>query len=109
MRMYSENFLPEALDQALRLTNIFFRSLWREDGSYDGETFGRHLHSTTAMLCGIAMVGDCVRDMKILKHVKEFIETGGRQIGLEFGWCLENDLRTDLVGEINNSCDLMEA
>lgn len=55
------------------------------------------------------MVGDCVRDMKILKHVKEFIETGGRQIGLEFGWCLENDLRTDLVGEINNSCDLMEA
>ena len=44
MRMYSENFLPEALDQALRLTNIFFRSLWREDGSYDGETFGRHLH-----------------------------------------------------------------
>ena len=28
---------------------------------------------------------------------------------MEFGWCLENDLRTDLVGEINNSRDLMEA
>ena len=52
------------------------------------------------------MVGDCVRDMKILKHVKEM---GVLQIGLEFGLYLENDLRTDLVGKINNSCDLMEA
>ena len=34
---------------------------------------------------------------------------GVLQIGLEFGLYLENDLRTDLVGEINNSCDLMEA
>ena len=55
------------------------------------------------------MVGDCVRDMKILKHVKKFIEMGVLQIGLEFGLYLENDLRTDLVGKINNSCDLMEA
>lgn len=90
MRMYSENFLPEALDQALRLTNIFFRSLWREDGSYDGETFGRHLHSTTAMLCGIAMVGDCSTEMKILKHVKEFIETEAGKLA----WSLAGALKT---------------
>ena len=108
MRLFHEVSLPEALDQALRLTDIFFRTLWRSDGEYDGETFGRHLHSTTAMLCGISMAGDCIKDQRMLESVKKFIEIGGQQIGLDFGWCLENDLRTDLVGEINNSCDLME-
>ena len=38
-------------------------------------------------------------NMKILKHVKKFIEMGVLQIGLEFGLYLENDLRTDLVGK----------
>lgn len=110
VRLYREWPLPEALSQAIRLTKTCFCVMLRQDGTFDADLFARHIHSTTSTISGVAMLGDLLHDSQILDRVRAFFENGFGQIALDFGWCLENAGRPDdLVGEINNTCDLMEA
>lgn len=110
VRLYREWPLPQALSQAIRLTKTCFRVMLREDGGFDADLFAKHIHSTTSTISGVAMLGDLLHDRQILDRVRSFFENGFHEIALDFGWCLENAKRPDdLVGEINNTCDLMEA
>ncbi|MDC7289601.1 hypothetical protein NXH76_17510 [Blautia schinkii] len=108
MRLCQEFEFPEALEQAWKLKDAFFRNALDENGNYDVKTFCSHTHSVTAAICGIAMLGDELRDYEILKRVDRFMTNGFYKIALDLGWSTENDGRSDWVGEINNSCDLME-
>lgn len=100
----------EVLEQAIRLKDTCFKVHLREDGSFDGETFAEHVHSTTSTLSGIAMLGDLLKDESILKRVKAFLDNGYYDIALkDIGWSTEHHLRNDLTGETNNACELMEA
>ena len=110
VRLYYVYPLEKALNQAIRLTDTAFRTVLLEDGAFDTDRFASHLHSTSSMISGIAMLGDLTGDMKILERVKAFMENGFYDTALEFGWCLENVNRPDdMVGEINNTGDYVEA
>ncbi len=110
VRLYQVYPIEKALDQALRLTETAFRVVLYEDGEFDTIRFAEHLHSTSSMISGIAMLGSMLNDMHILSRIKKFLERGYYQVALDFGWCLENIKRKDdMVGEINNTGDYIEA
>lgn len=108
VKLYKACGCEEALLQAIRLKDVCFRFLLKEDGSYDPEIFGYHTHSTTAMISSLAQLGEVLNDMEILARVKGFMENGLKEIALDFGWCIEFAQRDDMGGEINNTADLME-
>lgn len=99
---------PEALEQAIRLKDACFRHILSENGDYDAVLFGGHTHSTTAMISSLAQLGDVTNDPDIFKRIDAFFNNGLKKIALPFGWCIEGNHRQDLVGEINNTSDLME-
>lgn len=99
---------PEALRQAVRLKDACFRHILLEAGAYDVKRFGGHLHSTTAMLSSLAQLGEATGDGASLARIDAFFRNGLRDIALPFGWCKEGFHRRDLVGEINNTSDIME-
>ena len=110
VKLYKVSNLQEAIDQAIRLKNACFRFHLREDGAFVGERFAEHVHSTTSTLSGIAMLGELLHDFSILERVKSFLDNGYYQIALkDIGWCTENGMRTDLIGEANDATELMEA
>ncbi len=98
----------EALRLAIRLKDTCFRFILNEKGDYDPKIFGNHTHSTTAMISSLAQLGEYLGEGEILGRVNAFMKNGIRQISLDFGWCLEGDARTDLVGEGNNTADILE-
>lgn len=108
MRLCMEQEIPEALEQALRLQKTFFALVLNENGDFQVEKFCSHIHSVTATMCGLAMLGDYVQDRSILERVDRFMTNGFYKIATDLGWSTENDARNDWVGEVNNSCDLME-
>ncbi len=109
VRLCQETYFPEALEQAIRLGRTFFSVVLDETGSFDVTRFCAHIHSVTATICGIAMLGDYLQNREILDRVDRFMKNGFYGLALDLGWSTENDARKDWVGEINNSCDLMEA
>lgn len=110
VRLYRVYPLEKALNQAIKLADTAFRTVLFEDGEFDTKRFAEHIHSTSSMISGIAMLGDLIEDRSILERVLQFMENGYYKIALDFGWCLENDTRQDdMVGEINNTGDFLEA
>ena len=99
---------PEALEQAIRLKDACFSHILLEDGDYDAVRFGSHTHSTTAMISSLAQLGDVTNDHAIFERIDAFFRNGLRKIALPFGWCIEGNHRHDIVGEINNTADIME-
>lgn len=108
MRICQERVEPKALEQAIKLQKTFFRVVFRSGGEFCLDTFCSHIHSVTSTICGIAMLGDHIHDYAILKQVDKFMKKGFYDISIDLGWCTENYKRNDWIGEINNSCDLME-
>ena len=108
VKLYKACGMEEALIQAIRLKDFAFENVLNEEGSYDVNTFGNHTHSTTSMISSLAQLGEVLGDHTILGRVKSFMENGLGQIALPFGWCIEKYHRTDHVGEINNTGDIME-
>ena len=79
----------KALDQAIRLTDTALKNVLLDDGEFDRERFAEHLHSTSSMISGIAMLGSLIQNQEILCRVKKFMENGYYQVATDFGWCLE--------------------
>ena len=98
----------KALRQAIRLKDVAFRKILNERGDYDVKIFGSHTHSTTAMLSSLAQFYEVTKDKQILDRIVAFLDNGLGEIALDFGWCIENEARKDMVGEINNTADIME-
>ncbi|MBE6608122.1 MAG: hypothetical protein E7633_06180 [Ruminococcaceae bacterium] len=100
----------EALAQAIALKDVCFRDILLEDGDYDAVRFGGHTHSTTAMISSLAQLGDVTKDREIFERIDAFFKNGLKKIALPFGWCIEGNHRRDnLIGEINNTSDIMES
>lgn len=108
VKLYNTTGSQEALRQALLLKEACFKKILDPQGNFNPKIFGAHTHSTTSMISSLAQLGDAVNDLDILIRVKNFLENGLRMIALDFGWCIENYYRKDMVGEINNTSDIME-
>ena len=108
VKLFQCSGCEQALRQAVKLKNTCFQFILNEAGDYDPLLFGNHTHSTTSMISSLAQLGEALCDMDILGRVKNFMENGMKQISLDFGWCIEGNARKDLVGEINNTSDIME-
>lgn len=91
VRLYMVYPYDKALDQAIRLTDTALKNVLLDDGEFDRERFAEHLHSTSSMISGIAMLGSLIQNQEILCRVKKFMENGYYQVATDFGWCLEND------------------
>ena len=62
------------------------------------------------MISSLAQLGDVTNDREIFERIDAFFKNGLRKIALPFGWCIEGNARRDnLVGEINNTSDIMES
>lgn len=107
-RYYMVTESPAALLLAQRLTNVALDTVVLEDGSFDPGRTAPHPYSTTSMLSGIALLADITGDMKLFDRLRAFMNNGYYRIALETGWVTENTNRTNLLGEINDSCDLLE-
>lgn len=108
VKFYRATGESSALQQALKLKEVCFRDVLDQNGDYDVEVFGGHTHSTTAMLSSLCQLGQLVQDHEIFERVHRFMKNGLSEIALDFGWCIEGYFRTDCVGEINNTADIME-
>jgi hypothetical protein len=108
VKLYRATGDNRAMEQAVRLKECCFRHVLNEAGDYNVERFGAHTHSTTAMISSIAQLAEVTDDRAALERVMRFMENGANAISVDFGWCIENYFRTDSVGEINNTSDLME-
>ena len=107
-RYYMVTHSPAALLLAQKLANVALDTVVLEDGSFDPTRTAPHPYSTTSMLSGIALLADITGDMKLFDRLRAFMDNGYYRIALETGWVTENTGRTNLVGEINDSCDLLE-
>lgn len=108
IRYYQISYSSAALTLACKLADIALKTVVLEDGSFDPNRTAMHPYSTTSMLSGIALLADITGDMLLFKRLKAFMENGFYQIAIDTGWVTENLNRTNLVGEINDSCDLLE-
>ncbi|MDD4140886.1 MAG: hypothetical protein PHX81_11735 [Eubacteriales bacterium] len=97
-----------ALDLAVKLKDYCLRHVLTPDDDYVLEKLGKHTHSVTSMLSSLALLGETLGDRSLLERVRRFLEKGISRCALDFGWCLVGYLRTDLMGEINNTADIME-
>ena len=109
VKLYKASGYTGALRQAIMLKDVAFRYILNENGDYDVDLFGSHTHSTTSMVSSLAQLGEVISDRNILDRVDRFMKNGLNTIALDFGWCIENYHRDDMVGEINNTADIMES
>lgn len=108
VKLYKACGMKNALIQAIKLKNFAFKNIIGEEGKFDVKLFGPHIHSTTSMLSSLAQLGEVLNDNDIFERVMVFMENGGRDVALDFGWSIEDYYRTDHYGEINNTTDIME-
>lgn len=108
VKFYRATGESRALAQALRLKQFCFQHVLNQRGDYSAWRFGNHTHSTTAMISSLAQLMDVTRDIEILQRIQAFMDRGLKEIALDFGWCIENYNRSDNVGEINNTADILE-
>lgn len=108
VKFYRSTGAPKALAQAIRLKNICLNRVFDLTGRYDSWIFGSHTHSTTATLSSLAQLYQVTHEQRLLDAILAFMDNGLKDIALDVGWCTENTNRTDCVGEVNNTADIME-
>lgn len=108
VKFYRVSQYEPALQQAIRLKDYCLQAVMLDDDTYDVEKLGKHTHSVTSMMSSLALLGEELNDRALLDRVSRFLDHGLRQCTLDFGWCLVGFLRDDLMGEINNTADIME-
>ena len=100
-----------ALELASALKEKLVSEVYLEDGSYDMERFGGHVHSTTCVMSSLAQLADLTGDGPLLARVKAFFDNGLRELRDEVGWSIEgarfDENRAD-EGEMNNTGDILE-
>ncbi len=100
-----------ALELALALKQKAVDEFFRDDGGYDPEIFGSHVHSTTSVMSSLAQLADLMGDATLMNRVRAFYDNGLQQVRDPLGWSIESsicpDENTDL-GESNNTGDIVE-
>lgn len=108
VKFYEATGYPKALDQAIRLKDACLKHLFCTKTGYQSTTFGCHTHSTTSMFSSLAQLARVTGDTDLLLIIQDNMINSLPSISSDFGWCVENDRRSDLIGESNNTADLLE-
>ena len=109
VKLYRATGLESALELALVLKEKALE-FFKEDGGYDGESFGTHTHSTTCVMSSLAQLADLTGDGRLLERVRAFYDRGLWDIRDQLGWVVEDsgDSPHPDKGEANNSGDIVE-
>jgi len=107
VKLYKYCGIKEALAQAIRLKDSALRHIMNGSGEYTPDTMGGHTHSVTSMVSSLALLSKTIGDHRTMREIIRFLETSLKEIALDFGWCIENYYREDLIGEINNTSDIL--
>ena len=110
VKYYRATGYGPALELAIVLKDKATSEFFLADGSYDGQRFGSHTHSTTCVLSSLAQLADLTSDSVLMSRVKAFYDRGLWDIRDGLGWVIE---RTDPEtpadqGEVNNTGDILE-
>lgn len=111
VKYYRATGYGPALELALAMKEKAIGEFFREDGSYDPQTFGNHTHSTTCVMSSLAQLADLMHDASLLDLVRSFYDHGLWKIRDELGWVIENANASDAMsdrGEGNNTGDILE-
>ena len=99
-----------ALELATVLKEKAVAECFKEDGAYDRDIFGRHVHSTTCVMSSLAQLADLTSDSNLMNRVRAFYDNGLWYLRDEIGWSTEGagpDWTWD-EGEMNNTGDILE-
>lgn len=108
VKLYRSTGYAPALIQATRLKDACLHHVLTEEAAPDIAKYGAHTHSLTSMLSSLAQLGDLTEDKKLLNRIHRFVQEELPAIALDNGWCTENLARTDMMGEMNNTTDILE-
>ena len=99
-----------ALELAIVLKEKAIDEYFAEDGGYDVEVFGGHVHSTTCTMSSLAQLAHLTSDSGLMSRVKAFYDIGLWELRDELGWSIELTDHRRLAdnGEVNNSGDILE-
>jgi hypothetical protein len=97
------------LDLAADVATALVRDHVPEDGRFDGQRLGSHVHSITSSLSSLAAFAAWTGDHGVLRRVRAFYDHGASTFRDAIGWCPEwiGEPQPDR-GESNITADLVE-
>ena len=110
VKYYRATEYAPALDLAVMLKEKAVSEFYKDDGAYDSELFGEHVHSATCVMSSLAQLADLTSDSHLMGRVKAFYDNGLWELRDELGWSTESTrLGWDRdEGEMNNTGDILE-
>ena len=112
VKYYRATGYGRALELAVVLKQKAITEAFTEDGSYDRDIFGTHVHSTTSVMSSLAQLADLTGDSPLMDRVKAFYDNGLWEMRDLLGWSIERtdpDSESPDEGEMNNTGDILEA
>ena len=111
VKYYRATGYGPALDLALVLSDKAIGEFFLENGEYDPNIFGSHVHSATCVMSSLAQLADLTRDASLMQRVRAFYDNGLWGVRDELGWSIESSICPDEAtdqGESNNTGDILE-
>jgi len=110
VKYYRATRYGPALELAVMLKEKVIGGFFKEDGAYDRDLFGSHVHSTTCVMSSLAQLADLTSDSPLMYRVRAFYDNGLRELSDEIGWSTESTdpSFTRDEGEMNNTGDILE-
>ena len=110
VKYYRATKYSPALQLASALKEKALTHFFNEDGHYNTEEFGTHVHSTTCVMSSLAQLADLMQDAFLMNRVKVFYDHGLKAISDDNGWSIENSgpSANPDRGEANNTGDILE-
>ena len=112
VKYYRATGYGPALELAVVLKDKLLAEHYGEDGAYEIQIQGTHVHSVACVLSSLAQMAELTQDLPLIRRVKAFYDTGMWELRDRLGWVVENNgepasKRPD-VGEVNSTGDLVE-
>ena len=110
VKFYRSTGYAPSLELALRLKDKMLQDCFWDDGCFDGDRFGHHVHSITSSMSSLAQLADLLQDSALLDRVKTFYDNGLWSFRDEVGWASEHAEGGDRpeMGEMNTTGDIVE-
>lgn len=111
VKYYRATRYGPALELAIALKEKAIHEVFKEEGAYNPETFGTHVHSVTCVMSSLAQLADLMSDSVLMNLVKTFYDNGLWMVRDPIGWSIESgkpDNENVDEGETNNTGDILE-
>ena len=110
VKYYRATGYGPALELTVVLKEKAIREFFTEDGAYDIDKFGAHIHSVTCTMSSLAQLADLTSDSTLMDRVKTFYDNGLWVLRDGLGWSIEgmNPEDNPDKGEMNNTGDILE-